>query len=310
MIVAGAGLAGLIAASMLRDEVEVVYELQSSLPNNHSALLRFRSSVVGDAVGIPFRKVKVMKAIDPWRNPVADALSYSMKCTGKAQLRSIVSAAGEIEERFIAPDDFIQRLAKQIEPKIVFDAGVSNVLGRHPVISTIPMPAMMDLLGWEDKPAFDFTNGWTITCDLPKSIDVCATVYCPHPAVEPYRVSVTDHRLIIEISDWVLGEQQEEPSKELAIGAAVMALGIEHLIDYVQIHHEMKRMKYAKIVPIDDGVRKRFIVWASEKHNVYSLGRFATWRPGLLLDDVVNDVRQIQKMAAGEMHAYKLKLKG
>lgn len=310
MIVAGAGLAGLIAASMLRDEVEAVYELQPALPNNHSALLRFRSSVVGDAVGIPFRKVKVMKAIDPWRNPVADALMYSMKCTGKAQLRSIVSAAGEVEERFIAPDDFIQRLSKQVGPKIQFGAGIANVLRRHKVISTIPMPAMMDLLGWEDRPAFDFTNGWTITCDLPKSVNVCATVYCPHPAVEPYRVSITDHRLIIEISDWQLNAQQKEPSKELAIGAAVMALGLDHLMDHVKAKHEMKRMKYAKIVPIDDAVRKRFIIWASEKHNVYSLGRFATWRPGLLLDDVVNDVRQIQKMAAGEMHAYKSKLKG
>jgi hypothetical protein len=310
MIVAGAGLAGLIAASMLRDEVEGVYELQSQLPHNHSALLRFRSSVVGDAVGIPFRKVKVMKSVDPWRNPVADALMYSMKCTGKAQLRSVVSAAGEIEERFIAPDDFIPRLAKQVGPKIAFNAGVENALGRHKVISTVPMPAIMDLLGWEDKPAFDFTGGWTITCDLPKSIDVCATVYMPHPAVEPYRASITDHRLIIEVSDWQLNPQQQEPSKELAIGAACMALGLDHLMDYVKEHHEMKRMKYAKILPIPDAVRKRFIIWASEKHNVYSLGRFATWRPGLLLDDVVNDVRQIQKMASGEVHSYKSMLKG
>lgn len=310
MIVAGAGLAGLIAASMLRDEVEAVYELQPQLPNNHSALLRFRSSVVGDAVGIPFRKVKVMKTVDPWRNPVADALMYSMKCTGKAQLRSVVSAAGEIEERFIAPDDFIPRLAKQVGPKIAFDASIVNVLGRHKVISTIPMPVMMDLLGWQDKPAFDFTGGWSITCDLPKSINVCATVYCPHPAVEPYRVSITDHRLIIEISDWQLNAQQKEPSKELSIGAACTALGIDHLIDYVNAHNEMKRMKYAKIVPIDEATRKRFIIWASEKHNVYSLGRFATWRAGLLLDDVVNDVRQIQKMAGGEVHSYKSILKG
>ncbi len=51
-----------------------------------------------------------------------------------------------------------------------------------------------------------------------------------------------------------------------------------------------------KILPIDEDVRKRFIMWASDKHQVYSLGRFATWRPGLLLDDVVNDVRVIQRI--------------
>lgn len=309
MIIAGAGLSGLIAASMLRDEVDSVFEKQSNLPNNHSALLRFRSSVVGDAVGIPFRKVKVMKAIDPWRNPVADALMYSLKCTGKAQLRSILSAGGEIEERFIAPDDFILRLGRQVGSKIALDVNIADVLGTKKVISTIPMPIMMDLLGWEDKPDFQYTGGWTITCDLPKSVNVCATVYCPHPAIEPYRVSITDRRLIIEISDWGTA-MSSKPNNDLAIGAAVTALGLDHLMDHVKQNHHMKRMKYAKIVPIDESVRKRFIVWASEHHNVYSLGRFATWRPGLLLDDVVNDVRQIQKIAGGDDQIYNMKLKG
>lgn len=310
MIVAGAGLAGLIAASMLRDEVDRVLEMQPNLPNNHSALLRFRSSVVGDAVGIPFRKVKVVKAVDPWRNPVADALMYSLKCTGKAQLRSVLSANAEAEDRFIAPDDFILRLGRQVGSKIELNADVRKWIGKEAVISTVPMPAMMDMLGWKEKPEFGYTSGWTITCDLPPSVNVCATVYMPHPAIEPYRASVTDRRLIIEISDWGTAIQSSKPNNELAIGAAVTALGLDHLQEYVQQKHEMKRMTYAKITPIDEGVRKRFIVWASEEHGIYSLGRFATWRPGLLLDDVVNDVRQIQKMASGEIHSYKMKLKG
>ena len=59
---------------------------------------------------------------------------------------------------------------------------------------------------------------------------------------------------------------------------------------------KLKEQKYAKILPIDNRERKRFIAWATDTHNIYSLGRFATWRPGLLLDDLVHDVRVIQRI--------------
>lgn len=53
--------------------------------------------------------------------------------------------------------------------------------------------------------------------------------------------------------------------------------------------------KYAKITPIDDEERLSFIHWATDKHGVYSLGRFATWRPKVLLDDLVEDIRLIDR---------------
>jgi hypothetical protein len=58
---------------------------------------------------------------------------------------------------------------------------------------------------------------------------------------------------------------------------------------------DCREQLYSKINPVDDNLRKNFIHWATVKHNVYSLGRFATWRPGLLLDSLVNDVRLIDR---------------
>lgn len=313
MIVAGAGLAGLIAANMLRNEVSSIFETQSSIPNNHTALLRFKTSVVGDAVNIPLRKVRVMKAVDSWRNPVADALSYSIKCTGTVNLRSSTTAAGEIEDRYIAPNDFMPRLMIGAGmTKFCFDTSAFSVRkGDEPIISTIPMPSLMEILGYEfEKTKFEFVKGYTVTYDIPKQhrVNVCATVYLPDPEVSPYRASITDSRLIIEVADGDSTISYEEcrsvSSQALrVILPALKALGIHGHISAQEVidGSEINRMKYAKILPIDDEQRKRFIMWASTEHGVYSLGRFATWRPKLLLDDIVNDVRVISRMASGDL---------
>jgi hypothetical protein len=67
------------------------------------------------------------------------------------------------------------------------------------------------------------------------------------------------------------------------------------------------KQPYAKIVSISDRARKKFMVWATDNHNVYSLGRFATWRPGLLMDDVVNDVRVIQSLVENGTYSHRTK---
>jgi hypothetical protein len=60
-----------------------------------------------------------------------------------------------------------------------------------------------------------------------------------------------------------------------------------------------------KILPIDEDIRRRFIMWASDNFGIYSLGRFATWRPGLQLDDLVNDVRVIQRISSTNSYDYR-----
>lgn len=307
-IVAGAGLSGLIAASMLREEVSAVFEVQSSVPNNHAALLRFRSGIVGDATGIPFAPVRVMKAIHEPINPVRDAIDYSVKVTGKPSVRSIVSARGEIEERWIAPDDFIARLAEQSYPKLCFDAGVSFATegSRAPIISTAPMPSLMKALEYPNPPAFESRDGWVVTAEL-TGVDVCATLYYPRNFVG-YRTSVTRGRLIVEgvskgpVASIESGGWAIRDARDIAEAAATH-LGLAGFLDIETA--TLKPQRYAKILPIAEEERRRFLMWATDRFNIYSLGRFATWRPGLMLDDLVNDVRTIQKMIRGNSgHAY------
>lgn len=299
--IVGAGLAGLIAGTILRSDADCILESQSEVPNNHSALLRFKSSVVGDAVGIPFQKVKVLKSIHQPVDPVRDSMAYSAKVTGQATLRSIITAGGGPEDRYIAPDDFIQQLVDRQMAPIHFNNSMIGATG-VPTISTIPMPALMDVLGWDGpRPEFRSRPGWTVTVDLPKAkVDACVTMYLPEPLDPIYRISVTRSHMIIEGVGDVEGAIGFTEKNSIGIYNALNILGLSHINADEISTPVLKAQKYAKILPIDDGLRKRFILWASERHNVYSLGRFATWRPGLLLDALVNDVRIIQRMVNGD----------
>lgn len=320
--VIGAGMAGLLAGAVLRTDCVAVWEAQSELPNNHSALLRFRTDHVAQAINVKFDEVNVIKSVVPYvGNPIGDMIAYSIKTNGRASLRSIVSAEGKVERRFIAPSNLIEAMACRVSAPINLGRPLNGdellALRNHGgsgmgVISTMPMPLLMSLLQYEDKPEFGFIDGFTVNVDLP-DCDVCATLYFPSPSTDFYRASITRSKLTLEYCN--TGKYKAPTyeayanDKELAIidiKEALMKFGFRlGTSDVAQMHINVKRQAYTKIKPIDERARKRFIMWASDRFNIYSLGRFATWRPGLLMDDVVNDIRVIQHIASNGNYDHK-----
>ena len=127
--------------------------------------------------------------------------------------------------------------------------------------------------------------------------DAYCSLYVPDPLCQAARISITGDDLAVEcpgftaddINFW-FDDVVEEVSKMVGVTS-------QHFHKL-----EVKHQKYAKILPIAAEERKRFMLWATEHYGIYSLGRFATWRPGLLLDDVVNDVRVIARMIDGSTY--------
>ncbi len=283
MIVIGAGMAGLLAANMLARHRPMIVEAQEFLPNNHSAVLRFRSSVVGDVLGIPFRQVNMIKCPLPWQNPVSDSLAYSFKCTGQYRSDRSITSGLVTEQRYIAPPDLIERMSVGVDIKynspFMGDKGVDT-----PIISTLPMPLLMGMLNYDDIPEFIKVPGYNIKATI-EDCDAFASILIPDPSVPVSRISITGNELIIELPMW------ERNLPELIASYAVGLLGIDDKrVRNLTVHEQ----KYSKIAPINNDVRQRFIAWATDHHNIYSLGRYATWRPNLLLDDLVNDIRKIE----------------
>jgi hypothetical protein len=300
MIIVGAGSAGLLAAAMLREQVNAVIEAQPGLPENHSALLRFRTIAVSEALNIPFKRVQVLKASQAWKNPVADAIAYSQKTNGKGMLRSIVSARGEIADRFIAPIDLVHRMSKKIMAPIRYgETADFKQIAREglPAISTVPMPILMDALGWPNPPRFEYSWLTVVRCDLGPDIDFYCSLYVPDPGYPMSRISITGSEILIE-SGW---DKAPEMQADTMLRIALRLVGLEWREGLKPVS---SIQRYGKILPIDEDVRRKFVMWASQKFGIYSLGRFATWRPGLLMDDLVNDVRVISRLIGDSSEAY------
>jgi hypothetical protein len=278
----GAGMAGLLAANMLRRHDIVIIEKQQSLPNNHHAVLRFRTPDIGHILGIPFKKVNMIKTYVPFQNIAADSISYSRKVTGKYLSDRSIVAGTIIDERYIAPPNLIQQMAKNIN--IHYDQ--TTFMNFAPIISTVPMPILMDILkydvshniGFDYKPGVVF-SGRILDCDA------YISVLFPNPDVPYSRATITGDQLIVEFPNIT------EIPDPIDLVHVYPSLG---LYDSVILDAQMKKQNYFKITEIDEAERKKFMRWATVNHNVYSLGRYATWKPKLLLDDLPKDLRKIE----------------
>jgi hypothetical protein len=282
----GAGMAGLLCANMLHRMQPVVLERQTSLPNNHSAVLRFGSEKVSDALGIPFKKVKMIKDTLRWRNPIADALMYSFKCSGIYRSDRSIPTSPVSEARWIAPPNLIQRMAANVEIRFNCDFAPRMIEAGRPIISTIPMPLLMKILDYPEQPKFEYVSGFNLRMKA-AACEAYVSIYVPDPQYLFNRISITGDEVIAEYAN--ISKDLIDIEDQKLLVSFLLGFPVHCFQDAV-----LTEQKYAKIQPIDDDARKEFQHWATDRFNIFSLGRFSTWRPNLLLDDLVNDVRRIE----------------
>lgn len=302
MIILGAGLSGLIAAAV--NPQAKVFEASSKDRQSHRAVLRFRTSAVGDAVGIPFRKIRVYKNI--WMDykfhepNIQLSNLYSHKVAGGYFDRSIWKT--DAVDRYIAPEDFILQLIEQVGDRVEWETPVEELPDHHPIISTIPMNALLKLAGIEVKKGVLFKfSPIRVQRFRVKDADVFQTIYYPSPSTSVYRASITGNLLIIESVD-----DMQSTSNELTEVLDSFGL-VEDDIEVIDKNH---KQSYGKIAPIDEPFRRFVVENLSHQYGVYSLGRFATWR-NILLDDVLQDLNVIKKLVNADSYTRKLQsLKG
>jgi hypothetical protein len=308
-IIVGAGLAGLITACKIQEAD--IYEA-GKRAENHKALLRFRDDSVSRLTGIPFREVRVRKGIY-WNgrhyaecNPMF-ANSYARKVTGRiAADRSIWSL--ETASRFIAPEDFYDRLVERHYQRIKFENSIHDIPrgNKHKIVSTAPLPVIMKLCGLT-APACDFSASpiEVRRFRLPAGTDVFQTIYFPELDWRTFRASITGNLLIVEqMKDchfsfgWKYPEIPE-------LDKVCASFGLDAYTDLEEI--ERVDQKYGKIVDIPRQQREAILYELTRDFNVFSIGRFATWR-NILLDDVVKDIDIVQRLMESSTYGRELVL--
>ena len=284
MNIIGAGLTGLIAAYAFKDAV--IHEYLKE-PRVHKAVLRFRTEEVSKLTGIPFKKVLVHKAVAVSGNFVTPNLRhmnhYSLKVTGGYSERSIGNLEPAI--RYIAPIDFHQQMLDHHKGRIFFDSDVPLTEMTTPVISTLPLSVLVDKFKLDAQlppAALSSAPIYVTTVDF-SHCDLYQTVYFPDLETPVYRASMTGSQLIIE---------SMKPISMLMVAQVREAFGISQT-GTVGLHN--MEQKVGKFTPLEEDYRKQLMYDITTSLGIYSLGRHATWRK-ILLDDVVQDINQIQRM--------------
>jgi len=283
MKILGAGLAGCLAGAM--NPKATILEPYPKR-ETHKALLRFRSDKIGRELGIPFQQVKVYKGI--WHNDSPVSLSpryialYSRKVSDTVSYRSICNLDTEI--RYIAPNNLHDILCGICGDRIEYEADDWQPHKDEVTISTLPIDINAKLCSNDIDVSKSSSTIYVSQFKIQES-NVFMTYYYTDPTVHMYRASITNDVLIIE-SMWQIEEND--------IKVAFRSFGLQGLpIIPILVNH---RQTNGKIVPIDEGKRKTLLYEMTTEYNLYSLGRFATWREKVLLDDVFDDILKIRNM--------------
>lgn len=301
MVIIGAGISGLLCS--IANPNAVVMESGSKDDINHQAILRMKTDKISIFTGIKFKKVKVQKSIWFGGKEVQPSPRftnmYSKKVSGKITDRSITNI--DPVTRYIPPDDFIEQLqnkAGSIDYGITFnfDAVESTT---EPIISTVPMSIVSGHFGMTNNFGMDVKSNENkrpihVTKLKLKKCNCYSTIYYPDPEHSAYRASINGNILIVEsISD---------SNNSISVDEILESFGLDANDFSIEkgVYH---KQEFGKINAIDNALREKIILELTLKHNIYSLGRFATWRPKLMVDDVLDDIFVIKDLIESGKYA-------
>lgn len=298
----GAGPAGVMAHNYLKikgHDVEIFEKDEFNVVKN-SGVFRFKNRDSELFLGSELKKIHVVKEIN-YMNKAFKECSikmnnlYSSKVVGEISKRSIMNLNDC--DRYILKDGM-----KLISPKLHANCEIKDIDNYKDndgskkilvndsysfdyVISTLPLHVNAHLAM---EIPFDFSPishvVWVTYVKAYFKSDLNQTIFYPDLDLPYYRATHQE-------GDFIIESMQPLDDKECKKCVSDFLPDCEIVVTSKQRINIGKMVKYP-----DDSQRKRLITELTNQHNIFSLGRFATWRPKLVVDDLLQDIKIIEKL--------------
>jgi len=288
MIVLGTGLTACLAG-MVNQHATLYNEKETD--KVHKAILRFPSPQIEKITGIPCNHVKISKSIFSGGvhhsvPNIALCNQYSFKCTGGYYDRSISNL--DTVERWVPPEDFHERMLHMLRHRVFRGVGYKEAMIsatdlEEPIVSTLPMATNCALVDEEVEELGTENRSIYVTKAKIEDCNIWHTMYFPEIELQTYRASIEGDILTIES----IAPIDIDDVYWVADVFGVIYNDFPSIFNFQQ--------KIGKITPIDTHLRKEVIRTLTDQYNIYSLGRWATWR-SIQLEDVVKDIYQINRL--------------
>ena len=303
ILIIGAGLAGVVAQNALSNhDLSIVdKKLDPDIFGDHSAVMRFRDDRLANLLGISLKEVTVYKAYalggQLCTEPNITANNcYSLKTHESLSERSLKDCG--VQKRYLFDSSIkAQRVISGATLKCIYkeydiDTGEkfiaqfsSSQMNTFEIqydycISTIPMPTILKAAGIKHSIIFgsEVIHVYTAKINIPS--DVHQTIYFPEADDPAYRITIEGQRIIAE-------------SMEELNGNDMCYLVDEFFGLHPNYYDDWKHSKQiGKLREVDSNRRKAMMVQLN-KLNIYSLGRYATWR-SIRADHLVGDIERIK----------------
>jgi len=303
----GAGISGLIAEGAFAkdpdNEITIFdHKKTSHALSGHKAVMRLRNDKIKNFIDCKLKKIAVYKAvyhegkIYDKPNILLNNL-YSLKAYGSLGERSLLSLGrveryliGSFNKQSLITKAEVKRIDKRLDRKgaLVLSGDnfqfPENFFDYDICISTMPMPLLLRAIDGSYNVEFKYIPIYVNTALLKIKSDVHQTLYFTNRDKSvPYRVTIEGDQIIAESIEPITGTE---------FNKCLNAFGLswDHIDSMSFTGHEQKM---GKLSPIDDDVRRKIMMDLTDKYNIYSFGRFATWR-SLRIDQTLEDIEKIK----------------
>lgn len=308
LLIIGAGVSGIMAYRNTSHLNPLLVESRDGLNKqpigNHHAVMRLRSPVSATMLGCRIKAVEVKKAI-LYGGRLFDKCNitmnnlYSLKTSGEIVSKSIWAVEPctryEISSAIRIPDGvlFGHTLVRLFKRTAIFSTGEGHTQVEYKnAISTIPLPSLLSATGTKTDLKFESKPIYITRVNISESSEgIHQTIYLPEKEYSAYRATIENKTLIVEAVKPV-------SYKELNTIENLFGLSCRKKRDSNQFV-----MKFGKMKSVDDGKRKDLLYQLTDQHSIYSLGRFAVWKP-LTIDKTIADFEKICVMMNSSSSKY------